>query len=287
MPFSSSFIRAMFGRDKQQALVCPMGTLPWPLRLILAYLLLCGVSSEGGAAPAEREIPLVEVGAKPATFKGKVTGAGEFTWWLPSCGDALVLPVADGIVVDTSNAESMQWLRKGSPWGLAQLPTFGVRYGSRMLVVIVPWPHYAELVLHERVGVRFSWPKERGNAAPVDVVALWRGADPLQVAQAFRDWRETAESTGSIPRPRRLADKAAQLPRVSWLYSDLYAHSPRPDVAARATQLGFLFGPYDSYHSVHAPDAAPDDTWETSQFDKAAYEQGRVLNPDGTGRQGF
>ncbi|MHC1767385.1 MAG: glycoside hydrolase [Verrucomicrobiia bacterium] len=403
--------------------------LLWTVWSILVFFLPDRVAWPAEAAVTEREIPLAQIGAKPVSFKGEVTDAGEFTWWLPSGGDTMVLPVADGIVVDTANAELMQWLRKGSPWGLAQLPTFGIRYGSRMLVVIVPWPHYAELVVNGRVGVKFSWRRNRENAAPLEVVALWRGADPLEVAQAFRDWRETAENTGSIPRPRRLADKAAQLPRVSWLYgaphiylwgsalfsrhdvvpskwiecakslrdapadspkgrvvarftkeqrealgtlagsdwpmpyvttevaagvervltdptllplaadspltnvvprnrefiaselkgfvqdsamwgdgpslsmlealrdsgidrallllSDLYAHSPRPDVAARATQMGFLFGPYDSYHSVHSPDAAPDDTWETSQFDRAAYEQGRVLNADGTGRQGF
>jgi hypothetical protein len=419
----------MLGQETHQASICSTGVLRWALYGSLAGFLLSGVALYGAAAPSGREIPLVEIGAKPATFKGDVTDAGEFTWWLPAGADALVLPVSAGIVVDTSQADLMGWLRKGSPWDLAQLPSFGVRYGNRMAVVIVPWPHYAELVIDDRVGVRFSWPKDRGKAAPIEVVALWRGTDPLEVAQAFRDWRASAANTGSIPRPRRLADKAKQLPSVAWLYgaphiylwgpalfsrhdvdpsqwkacakglrdapadsprgrvvarftkaqrealgtlaesdwplaylttevaagvervladptllplagdspltnvvqrnreftasalqefvhdpatwgdgpslpmlealhnsgidhamlllSDLDAHSPRPDVAVRATQMGFLFGPYDSYHSVHSPDAAPDDTWETSQFDRAAYEQGRVLNADGKGRQGF
>jgi hypothetical protein len=419
----------MFPQEKNQALTCLMGVLLWPLGGVLACLLSSGVAWHCAAALAEGEIPLAQIGAKPVSFRAEVADTGEFTWWLPSGADTLVLPVADGIVVDTAQAELMGWLRKGSPWGLAQLPSFGVRYGNRMAVVIVPWPHYAELVIGDRVGVRFSWPKKRGNAAAVEVVALWRGNDPLEVAQAFRDWCETGEDTGGIPRPRRLADKAVQLPRVSWLYgaphiylwgaalfsrhdvdpskwiecakwlrdapadslrgrvvarftkdqqealgklaasdwpmaylttevatgvervltdptllplaadspltnvvernrefiasalkgfvhdsatwgdgpslpmlgalrdsgvdrallllSDLYARSPRPDVAVRATEMGFLFGPYDSYHSVHPPDAVPDKTWETAQFDRAAYEQGRVLNTDGTGHRGF
>lgn len=419
----------MRGQERHQALICPMEVLPWLLGGILACLLLCGLTWPCTAAPTGREIPLAQLGAKPTAFRAEVADTGEFTWWLPSDADTLVLPVADGIVVDTAQVELMRWLRNGSPWGLAQLPSFGVRYGNRMAVVIVPWPHYAELVIGDRMGVRFSWPKKRGNAAHVEVVAVWGGTDPLEVAQAFRDWRESAEDTGGIPRPKRLADKAAQLPRVSWLYgaphiylwgsalfsrhdvapakwiecakslhdaaadspkgrvvarftkeqrealgklagsdwpmaylttevaagvervltdptllalpadspptnvvqrnrefvasalkgfvqdstrwgdgpslpmlealrdsgidrallllSDLYARSPRPDLAVRATQMGFLLGPYDSYHSVHSPDAAPDDTWETAQFDRAAYEQGRVLNADGKGRGGF
>ena len=57
------------------------------------------------------------------------------------------------------------------------------------------------------------------------------------------------------------------------------------DVAAYAEKLGYLLGPYDSYHSIHSPEAK--ETWETAQFDSAGYEQGRVINADGTGHGGF
>ncbi len=59
------------------------------------------------------------------------------------------------------------------------------------------------------------------------------------------------------------------------------------DVAAKAAGLGYLTGPYDSYHSVHNPKAAPDATWETAQFDQAAFAHGRVQNADGSGHGGF
>lgn len=317
----------------------------------------------------------------------------------------------------------MDWLRKGSPWSLTQLPAFGLRFGDHTLVVIVPWPQYAELIVKERIGVRFSFPKGRRNATPSELIAVWGGREPLEVAHAFREWRATSDNTGAVPRPRPLLEKAKQLPSVSRLFgaphfylwgpalfsrhdvdrgkwiafakslrdapadaltgravasfredqqaalreltaadhplsylttqvaagverslidrtvlklpeaiiqtrralaaefllfvrdaatwgdgaslpmldalheagvdravqllSDLYRQSLRPDVAARANELGFLFGPYDSYHSVHSPDAKPDDTWETAQFDRAAFEQGRVLNADGSGHSGF
>lgn len=401
-------------------------------RQILASLscFWCFATMEVPAAtPDEREIPLATLGADPVSFRSPVGDSGQLTWWLPSGAERYVLPISAGLVVDASQKELMAWLRKGSPWGLLQLPVFGVVYADRMVVVVVPWPHYAELVVEDRVGVRFSFPEGRRDAAPSEIVALWRGTDPLEVALAFREWRRSAKDTGSVPRPRPLSEKAERLPRVSRMYgaphiylwgpalfsrhdvdrgrwiafartlrdapagslpgrlvarftaaqrktleelaeaerpmdyltvdvaasiegvlkdhallnlpadtplaevtrrnraavgdalpelvhdpatwgdgmslpmlealrdvgidrallllSDLYARSLRPDVAARAEHLGFLLGPYDSYHSVHPPDADPDSTWETAQFDRAAYEDGRVLKADGTGHGGF
>jgi Glycosyl hydrolases related to GH101 family, GH129 len=383
----------------------------------------------GAMAPEEREIALAEVQANPVSFRFEVGESGEFTWWLPPEADEFVLPISAGLVVDTKDDDRMVWFRRGSPWSLLQLPAFGVRYGERMVVAIVPWPHYAELVVEKRIGVRFSFPSGRQNATPCELVAFWRGKDPMEVARAFRDWRQTSANTGAIPRPRPLCEKAEQLPNVSRLFgaphfylwgpalisrhdldrakwtpfcralrdapaeslaghvfarftedqrkavremaeadfpmnhlttqiaaglernlidrtllklpaetplvevvrqnrkaiaaafsefvrdparwgdgaslpmldalhdagieravvllSDFYGHSPRPDVAARANELGFLIGPYDSYHSVHSPDAEADSTWETAQFDKAAYDHGRVLKADGSGHEGF
>lgn len=377
----------------------------------------------------ERQIKRSDVRDTPTSFRSEVGESGEVTWWLPSDADEFVLPISAGVVVDAKDAELMDWLRKGSPWSLTQLPVFGLRFGDRTLVVIVPWPQYAELVVEQRIGVRFSFPKGRRNATPSELIAVWRGREPLEVAHAFREWRATSAETGVVPRPRPLTEKVQQLPSVSRLFgaphfylwgpalfsrhdvdrgqwiafakslrdapadgligravasfrddqraalrelaaadhplsylttqvaagverslidrtvlklpesmplaevirqtrkslaaefspfvhdpaswgdgaslpmldalrdagvdravlllSDLYRQSLRPDVAARANELGFLFGPYDSYHSVHSPDAKPDDTWETAQFDRAAFEQGRVLNADGSGHGGF
>ncbi|MGH9340144.1 MAG: glycoside hydrolase [Acidobacteriota bacterium] len=351
------------------------------------------------------------------------------TWWLPSGADEYVLPISAGVMVDTSRPELMRWLRQGSPWALSELPVLGVRYADRMIVVIVPWPHYAELVVEDRLGIRFLFPQGRHKAAACEIVAVRSGTDPLEVARVFREWRRTSTNTGAIPRPRPLTEKAKELPGVSRLFgaphiylwgpalfsrhdvpranwlefaralqeapgeslrnrivklftgdqrralrelaeaewpmrhltvdvaaavedvlanrtllnlpaetasaevisrnrkalahafadfvhppeswgdgpsvpmldelrdaginrallvlSDLYSRSPRPDVAAHANQLGYLLGPYDSYHSVHSPEADPASTWETAQFDRAAYEQGRVLSANGLGHRGF
>ena len=370
-----------------------------------------------------------EVSSKPASFSARAGDEREFTWWLPPGAEEYVLPISAGMIVQAGNPEQMAWLRQGSPWSLSQLPAFGARYGERMLVVIVPWPHYAGLVTQDRVGVRFAFPEKRNNTTPCELVAQWAGPEPLEIARVFREWRERAKDTGAVPPARSLAQKAAELPSVSRLFgaphiylwgpamfsrhdvprnkwvplakalrdapddseaarlgasfssdqrrsrgelagaewpmnylvldvaqaidaamasrgllglkettalpevtgrnralivralapfanppetwgdglsitllnnlhdagidrallllSDLYAKAVRPDVAARAGELGYLLGPYDSYHSVHSPGAPEDQTWETAQFDETASTDGRVLRIDGQGHGGF
>jgi hypothetical protein len=62
----------------------------------------------------------------------------------------------------------------------------------------------------------------------------------------------------------------------------------RPEVAAQAEKLGFLFGTYDSYHSIHDPALqGTDNTWPTAQFDQRLYDTGRILRRDGTPLGGF
>jgi hypothetical protein len=372
---------------------------------------------------------VADLSDQPVSYQSPIGTSGQFTWWFPDGADAYVLPISAGIVVDSSRADLMHWLRNGSPWSLLDLPALGLRYGNQTLVVIVPSPHYAELIVTDRIGIRFSAPKGRSPPAPCEIVALRRGGDPLEVAHAFREWRRNAPHVGAIPRPRPLEKKIADLekaarllgaphfylwgpalfskhdiprrrwvpfanalrhappgslgatlvksfpadqrsaleelgnaerpmdhltvavagavdaalmrpdllnlppetreadvirrnqqalaaafgqfvnPPTSWgdglsrslldslqqagvdrallLLSDLYGRSFRPDVVAHAEKLGYLVGPYDSYHSVHSPNAGPDDTWETAQFDAAAYERGRVINADGSGHAGF
>lgn len=394
----------------------------------LTAVVLQGATLLAGAE-AGRDLPVSELGVEPRSFRGETDASGSFVWWLPEKADGFVLPFSAGIRVETANASLMQWLKEGSPWELLELPVFGVRYGDRTAVVIVPWPHYAELVVGDRVGVRFKFPPGREKTTPCEIVALWQGADPMEVAAAFRRWRSTAVDTGAIPKPRSLVEKVAILPAVDRLFgaphfylwgpalfsphdvdkkqwaalaralleaapgtfpakltatfptaqrqsltalassawaenyliqevaagidhalqdrslpglppdtpqaetvrsnslalaksmqglvhdpvtwgdggsvpmleslkaagvdravlllSDFYGNSPRPDVAAKARELGYLLGPYDSYHSIHDPRAAPDKTWETAQFDQPAYETGRVINADGSGHAGF
>ena len=71
-----------------------------------------------------------------------------------------------------------------------------------------------------------------------------------------------------------------------WLGVDSWQDGFRhPTAVAKAKELGYLIGPYDSYHSIHHPDEK--DTWETAQFDLSLYETGAIVNADGTKNRGF
>ncbi len=65
-------------------------------------------------------------------------------------------------------------------------------------------------------------------------------------------------------------------------YRSLRLH---PEVVKEAKRLGYLVGPYDSYHSIHSPDEA--DTWESAQFGAELYKTGAVVGADGKKRRGF
>ena len=71
-----------------------------------------------------------------------------------------------------------------------------------------------------------------------------------------------------------------------WLGADSWQDGFRhPAAVAKAKELGYLIGPYDSYHSIHHPNEK--DTWETAQFDLSLYESGGIVNADGTKSGGF
>ena len=71
-----------------------------------------------------------------------------------------------------------------------------------------------------------------------------------------------------------------------WLGVDSWQDGFRhPTAVAKARDLGYLVGPYDSYHSIHHP--KEEQTWETAQFDLSLYERGGIVNADGTKNRGF
>ena len=87
----------------------------------------------------------------------------------------------------------------------------------------------------------------------------------------------------SVKLLERLAE--SRLDRL-WLGVDSWQDGFRhPTAVAKARELGYLIGPYDSYHSIHHPNEK--DTWETAQFDLSLYEAGAIVNADGTKNRGF
>ena len=56
-----------------------------------------------------------------------------------------------------------------------ELPALGLGFGEEQAVFIVPWPHYASLVVGERTGIRVSLPEGRQDAAPPEIVGVLVG----------------------------------------------------------------------------------------------------------------
>ncbi len=64
--------------------------------------------------------------------------------------------------------------------------------------------------------------------------------------------------------------------------------SDHKEVVEHAFDLGYLFGIYDSYHSIHDPSTyGTDDSWETAQMPGVSFESVRMRREDGTGYSGF
>jgi hypothetical protein len=113
------------------------------------------------------------------------------------------------------------------------------------------------------------------------------GHTPAELHAAFPNLLQPPETWGdgfSVKMLQALADAGidrAWLGAPSW--DGMKFH---PEMVAKAIQLGYLIGPYDSFHSIHAQGAT--DTWETAQFDDPSlYESGAVVKADGSKRKGF
>ncbi|MDE0688166.1 MAG: hypothetical protein OXI61_08390 [Candidatus Poribacteria bacterium] len=108
----------------------------------------------------------------------------------------------------------------------------------------------------------------------------------LLLYAAFPDTLRHPDEWGdglSVKLLERLAE--SKLDRL-WLGVDSWQDGFRhPTAVAKARELGYLIGPYDSYHSIHHPNEK--DTWETAQFDLPLYETGAIVNADGTKNRGF
>ena len=76
--------------------------------------------------------------------------------------------------------------------------------------------------------------------------------------------------------------------RMRFCVGDWAGIELRPAVARTADKLGYLFGTYDSFHSIHDPKLrGTDATWTTAQFDRALWETGLIIGRDGQKLRGF
>lgn len=72
----------------------------------------------------------------------------------------------------------------------------------------------------------------------------------------------------------------------AWIgFDDMKEGYVSPEMVKRANDLGYLVGPYDSYHSIHKPG---EEKWSTASFkDKSLYENATIENKKGEKETGF
>lgn len=76
--------------------------------------------------------------------------------------------------------------------------------------------------------------------------------------------------------------------RMRFCVDGVAAVEKRPGVARAADAMGYLFGTYDSFHSIHDPATRRTDaTWNTAQFDRALWKTGPIVGKDGEKISGF
>jgi len=245
---------------------------------------------------------------------------GEFTWPVVPADPAFkayILPLSEGHYVPVDDKDWVPMLAAREPQeviGLS-LPLWGIDCGSHTLTYLVTHPFNCELSFGNDGGrltsklthtFRRNWKRKEYSL----LVSLGPPS-PVEPAKRYRRW--LIEQGKFVPMKDKIAavPDAAKLPGAAhvYLWGDgvsvkmLQAFKDagldrlwlgvdgkqslldNPAVVARAKELGYLFGFYDSYHSIHAP--GEPDTWETAQFDQALYDTGGIVRADGQRRPGF
>lgn len=247
--------------------------------------------------------------------------AGQFTW--PELAPdpsrrAYLLPMFEGRYVPADDAEWGAFFEnKGGMDTTAELtmPFWGVDFGGRTLTYLLTNAFNNELALRPengRLGGRlthrftpnqkikeFGYRIHVGGSSPVEPANIYRRE--LVARGEFVSLRQKIEKTPDAAKllgaahvylwgdglsPDLLGRLAgAGLDRL-WLgVPDWKMMRAGPAGVRRAVALGYVVGPYDSYHSIHAP--GEEETWETAQFDRALFETGPVVRWDGSNKPGF
>ncbi|UCF82356.1 MAG: hypothetical protein JSV50_14300, partial [Desulfobacteraceae bacterium] len=111
----------------------------------------------------------------------------------------------------------------------------------------------------------------------------------LILRAAFAEFMIPVENWGDGVSDRMLDRfKESRFDRMRLCVAGWEGVEKRPGVAKQADRMGYLFGTYDSYHSIHDPSLqGTDSTWTTAQFDRELFEKGPIVRRDGKKQSGF
>jgi glycosyl hydrolase family 129 len=248
---------------------------------------------------------------------------GQVTWPVIEPQAALrgyLLPTFEGRYVPAHDAIWSRYLADQGEMSTTEglsLPLWGLDGGDYTLTYLLTNPLNNSLTFQDRggsLGCRLTHQFTRHHPAKQYGLRIILGAaSPLEPARQYRRWLiatgqfvEMKEKIKHVPAADRLLGAphvylqgdgvspemmeelaGAGLDRLLLVVDGWQALRDSPEAVRRAKALGFLIAPYDSYNSIHSPDAARDETWETAQFDRKLYETGAIVRWDGKKRAGF
>ena len=248
---------------------------------------------------------------------------GELTWPILPTQPALrgyILPIGEGVYAPCDDplwrAELVKREALTTTDGL-YLPLWGLDFGHHTLTYLLTNPFNNELAFQQKSAMlsahlthQFT---KNAKVKTYGVRIILGSGSPVEPARQYRRWLIKTGKFVSLKEKIRQTPEALKLLGAAHVYlwgdgiipqmvttlqksglDRLWLGSPgwkelqgSPQTIPSAKAAGFLIGPYDDYNCVHAPDAKPDETWETAQFDQKLYETGAVVRWDGKKRTGF
>jgi len=248
---------------------------------------------------------------------------GQFTWpILPPQSDlrAYILPFGQGSYVPMHDTIWAAYLTNNGGMSTTEdlsLPLWAMQDSQHTYTYQLTNPFNNELEFHVESGslaaalthsfTRISKDKTYGLRISLGPLS------PVEPAKVYRRWLIQNRQFVTLKDKIRQTPDAAKLLGAAHVYlwgdgvstkmldslrsngfDRLWLGSPgwkalreHPQAIQKAKAFGYLIGPYDSYDSVHSPDAKPDDTWETAQFDRKLYDTGGIELADGKMKSGF
>ncbi len=250
---------------------------------------------------------------------------GAFTW--PVLQEranikALIWPRWEGCYIPLDEVRWEKYLIEHGQWDTLEglsMPFWGLDCGDFSLTYIITNP-YSNIIEFNRAGnnleARFSheFTSVQSKKEYGFLIRLGETNSPVEPAKQFRRWLQQQgefvsmkEKVKKVPKAERLLGapcvylwgdgvssrmlesfKDGGFDRMRLCVEGWEGVEKRPWVAKQADQMGYLFGTYDSYHSIHDPSLrGTDSTWSTAQFDRELYEKGPIVRKDGKKRGGF
>lgn len=250
------------------------------------------------------------------------SATGELTWPVVR-GDpgirGYILPTFEGVYAPADDPEWIGFLAAGGPFSTTELamPFWGLDRGDYTLTYLLTNPFNNALAFRDDAGrlaasLTHTFPRNQ-KVKQYGVRITLGPPSPIEPARCYRRWLKERGEFVSLRAKIRRTPEARKLPGAAHIYLwgdglsvpmlDRFkacgfdrlwlganAWQPlrdQPEAVRRAKALGYLIGPYDSYNSIHDPDAGPDETWETAQFDRHLYETGPVIQANGRKKPGF